>query len=205
MDLQYSRWARLRAIRQSIPLHSCLNLTELTFLPCCSWSAMRSSRFTLLDNHNTTPAACTYFIGFQVVFQWLRSFRSQVNVKNGGADKPSASDLTTFPGMYNGFNWPDIWTDSLDGFIVAGPKIVSFADGGSSDPAPSPSSGVPSSSVPPSSVPSDSYGPSPTVSRPYSTSVPANPTSTSVCRATKKRSNKRSIPGRHIHRRRSVH
>ncbi|KAF9653186.1 glycoside hydrolase, partial [Thelephora ganbajun] len=52
----------------------------------------------------------------------------QVNVKNGGADQPSPSDLTSFPGMYNGFSWPNIWTDSLGGFVVAGPKVVSFAD-----------------------------------------------------------------------------
>jgi len=119
----------------------------------------------------------------------------QVNVKNGGADKPSASDLTTFPGMYDGFKWPDIWTDSLTGFAVAGPKIVSFADGGSPNPSSTPSSSVP---LNPSSL-------SPTVSRPYSTSSPANPTNTSVCRTTKKkRANKRSIPARHIHRR-SIH
>ena len=117
-------------------------------------------------------------------------------MKNGGADKPSSSELTSFPGMYNGFKWPDIWTDPLDGFVVAGPKVVSFADGGSSDPAPNPS---PSSSVPP-----DSGSPYSTASRPSSTSTPAIPTSTSVCRATKKRSTKRSVSARHL-RRRSVH
>jgi hypothetical protein len=115
----------------------------------------------------------------------------QVNVKNGGADTPSSSDLTSLPGMYNGFKWPDIWTDSLNGFVVAGPKVVSFADNGSSGSSPSSSpSSVSSSSVP----------------RPHSTSTPASPTSTGVCR-TKRRTNnsKRSVSGRHIHRRSTYH
>ena len=125
-------------------------------------------------------------------------FHSQVNVKNGGADTPSSSELTTLPGMYNGYKWLDIWTDSPDGFVVAGPKVVSFADNSSPDPAPAPSG---SSYGGPSSSGSSHGRPSSTVSRPSSTSTPADPTSTGVCRTMRKRSNKRSLPALHIHRR----
>jgi len=115
----------------------------------------------------------------------------QVNVKNGGADQPSATDITSFPGMYNGFKWPDIYTDNLNGFVVAGPNVVSFADDSSPNPAPS-SLSVPSN---------NSYGPSSTMSLPYPTSTPANPTSTSTCRIRRSTSKKRSFSFRHIHRR----
>lgn len=118
----------------------------------------------------------------------------QVNVKNGGADQPSSSELTTLPGMYNEYEWPNIYTDDLDGFVVAGPKLVSFADSNSSDPSP-PSSTSPSSST--SSL--YSHGPSPTVTPIYSMSPPANPTST--CRTRKNGSKKRSFSVRHVHRR----
>lgn len=118
----------------------------------------------------------------------------QVNVKNGGADQPSSSELTTLPGMYNEYEWPNIYTDDLDGFVVAGPKLVSFADSSSSDPSP-PSSTSPSSST--SSL--YSHSPSPTVTPIYSMSPPANPTST--CRTRKNASKKRSFSVRHVHRR----
>jgi hypothetical protein len=123
----------------------------------------------------------------------------QVNVKNGGADKPSASELTSFPGMYNGYKWPDIYTDKLDGFVVAGPDVVTFADGNPSDPTPS--------SPPPasSSIVHNSNGPSSTASRPSSTSTPAKPSSTATCRTRKSASKKRSFALRHFHRRSSNH
>lgn len=117
----------------------------------------------------------------------------QVNVKNGGADQPAPNELTTLPGMYNGAKWPDIYTDDLSRYVPAGPSVVSFADGGSPGSATTP----PSVS---SSGPHNSYGSSSTVSRPRPSSTPAVPASTSVCR-TKKKTNKRSVPGRYIHRR----
>jgi len=117
----------------------------------------------------------------------------QVSVKNGGADQPSASDLTSLPGMYNGFNWPNIYVDNLDGFVVAGPNVVSFAGNSSSDPAPSPSSL--SSRVFPNSL-----GTSSTISRPYPTSTPVMPTSTGTCRTKKNTPQKRFSPARHAHR-----
>lgn len=117
----------------------------------------------------------------------------QVNLKNGGADQPSASELTTLPGMYNGFNWPNIYTDKLDGFVVAGPNVVSFADN-SSNPTPSPpplSSGSPNNSGSSSSP------------RPHSTSPPA--TSSTTCRTKRNATKKRSFSARHIYRRSSGH
>jgi len=56
----------------------------------------------------------------------------QVTIQNGGTDQPSASELTSFPGMYNGFQWPNIYNDNVNGFVVAGPNVVSFASGSSS-------------------------------------------------------------------------
>lgn len=122
----------------------------------------------------------------------------QVNVKNGGADMPSASELTSFPGMYNGYQWPNIYTDNLDGFVVAGPGVVTFADSNTSYPAPSPS---PTSS----SIYPNSGSPSSTDSRPYSTSTPAKPNSTGTCKTRKSASKKRSFSVRHLHRQSSNH
>ena len=101
-------------------------------------------------------------------------FHRQVNVKNGGADIPSSSELTSLPGMYDEFEWPNIWSDPLDGFVVAGPKVVSFADGDSSDPSP-----VTSPSVSSSSVPSYSPAPSSSVSSPSVPSYSPAPSSVS--------------------------
>lgn len=183
MDFHYSRWACFWAIRQLIN---------------CRINARTdvSSLLTAGSLRDRCPSFCwqaPVLPGLRVRILLLvrvpliqsALFHSQVNLENGGADQPSASDFTTFPGMYNGFKWPDIYTDNLDGFVVAGPNLVSFADG-PSDPASSPS---PSSSVYPNS------------NRPSSTTSPANPTSTRTCRTRNSKPKKRSLSFRHIRRR----
>ena len=55
-------------------------------------------------------------------------------MKNGGSDKPSSSEVTSLPGMYNGVKWPDIYTDNVDGFVPPGPNVATFADDGSPGP-----------------------------------------------------------------------
>jgi hypothetical protein len=122
---------------------------------------------------------CSFWI--QSVLRSLKeTFHSQLNVMNGGTDTPSASDFTNLPGMYTGYTLPNVYNDNLNEFVVAGPKVVSFADSDSSDPSPSSvsSSGVPSSGTPSSGVPS-SRGPSPTLVSsssvpPHSSGVPSS-------------------------------
>ena len=188
---------------------------------------MRSSHSTMQHNPSTTQAACMFLLdSVSVPVTQGDFFHSQANVMNGGADKPSSSELTSLPGMYNGFTWPNIWVDSLDGFVVAGPKVVSFAGGDSPDPssAPSPSS-VSSSSVPPYSYStatsprlqstgtpanptSTPANPTSTPANPVNTpgnptNTPANPTSTSTCRS--KKSDERPLPTHRVHRRSARH
>jgi hypothetical protein len=157
--------------------------------PSCCWPAPVLPRLRVRVSSGTGPYS----------FAQRVPLHSQVNVKNGGADQPSASDLTSFPGMYNGFKFPDIYTDNLDGFVVAGPNVVSFADNSSSGPSPSSVSSVSSSVSPESSSPS-SY-----VSTPYPTNTPTNSTKTGTCRTKRNASKKRSFSARYIHRRSTGH
>ena len=194
MDFQHSSWAGLWAICQLFPLRSCPILTaDVSSLPIVGSLRDRCSSFCRRAPVLPRLRVCVPDL-VRVPLTQRAPFHSQVTVKNGGADQPSASELTSFPGMYNGYKWPDIYTDNLNGFVVAGPNVVSFADDSSSDPTP-----------PSSSVPNSSYGPSSTAPRPYSTSTPANPSSTSTCRTRKSASKKRSFSFRHIHRRSSNH
>ena len=197
MDFQYPHWARLWSIRKSISVVFVLRLDRSDVS-----SMSQLVRYEIVALHSAGQPqyypGCVYVFlldSVSVLVTQRDLFHSQVNVMNGGADKPSASDFASFPGMYNGFKWPDIWTDSLDGFVVAGPNVVSFADGssdgGSSDPSPS-------------SASSPSPSGSSSAPRPQSTTTPANPTSTGVCR-TKRRTNKRSVSARHVHRRSTHH
>ena len=156
--------------------------------PSCCWPAPVLPRLRVRVSSVAGP------------YSFAQSVRlhSQVNVKNGGADQPSASDLTSFPGMYNGFKWPDIYTDNLNGFVVAGPNVVSFADNSSSDHSPTASPSSVSSSVFPNSA-----GPSSSASTPYPMSTPANSTNTGTCRIRRNASKKRSFSARYLHRRRT--
>ena len=166
-----------------------------------------------LASPSSIQAACMYSIFSSCSFCSKNSLHSQVNVKNGGAGWPSASEFASLPGMYNGYTWPDIYTDNLENFTVAGPNIASLVES-ASEPVPYPSSLSSSVSNPapyPSSLSSsvsyNSYGLSSTISpsRPCSTSTPAKPTRTGTCRAKKCSPRKRSFSARHIHRRSSNH
>lgn len=84
---------------------------------------------------------------------------AQINVSGSGTQVPDPSALVSIPGVYNGFNWPDIWSESFTGFTLPAPAIANFVSGGASSPAPAPSSQDPAPSAP-----STTPAPAPTTS-----------------------------------------
>ncbi|KAH8119241.1 glycosyl hydrolase family 61-domain-containing protein [Phellopilus nigrolimitatus] len=53
---------------------------------------------------------------------------TQVNVSGDGNAQPSSSEIVAIPGLYNGVQFPDIWTQTFDTWDAPGPPVVSFAD-----------------------------------------------------------------------------
>lgn len=57
---------------------------------------------------------------------------AQLNVKGGQGKTPSDSDIINIPGLYDGFKFPDIWSDGFSGLNIAGAGVVNWAAAGSS-------------------------------------------------------------------------
>jgi len=111
---------------------------------------------------------------------------TQLNVKGSGSSKPASSELVSIPGVYKGFTWPDIWSDSFSKFSIPGPNVVSFASGGSGNSVTPSSSSV---STKPSSS-SLSKPPSSVISSSASSPIPS---SSGVPSCSGKRSERRSL------------